>query len=353
MKKGMIALCAVVLSIFLMAGESEAAKKPSVTLKKNTTQVTGGNVAVSVTVKKGGKIKSIKCRSGKIKKTGKKYWKNAVTITKSKIFYADDNGWYTVRVQNKKGRVTCKSVCITNIDNVAPAVDGDYSVANRVGTVRLVTADYMSGIDYVGYAKGYITETDESLFTAAQAASGGSVRVSEDFLPATHQFTVVTPGYYTAYVRDGVGNVTLYYVQVTLWTELRDMNVFDSRGAGHRSGTEEDRWGNVYSNPIGLYVYDDSSAYLEYYLGGEYNELTGTIVRSKKIWDEAVVWLEFYVDDELVFTSEKMDYKTQPEEFAISLNRAKYLKIKCCCTGVYSWQNRDCDILITDARLYK
>lgn len=348
MKKVMVGVGLIILSFFLVLGESQAARKPSVTLKRATTEVTAEAVAVNVKIKKkGGKVKSIKWRSGMLRKTGKKYWKNAYSITASRRFYANDNGWYTVRVQNKKNKTVCQSIYIKNIDKEGPVIQSEYSVTNRVAVVRVTATDVMSEVAYVGYAQGYVNDAEPSLFTPAQASTGSSVFA--DSSSGVYQFKAAEPGYYTIYARDEVGNESLEYVQVTLWKDLYDMAIFDLEESRHEIDTMYDRWGKAYTNPISLRVLDDSGAYLEYHLEGNYTQLTGTIVREKGIDDDSIVWLEFYADGEKVYTLPKMDYKTQAKNFEISLKRARYLKIKCCCISRGNAGN----VLITDARLYK
>ncbi len=181
------------------------------------------------------------------------------------------------------------------------------------------------------------------------------VPVGESAVAATHQFTVDTPGYYTICARDNVGNVSLNYVCVELWRDLTSVEVFDNSDGGHREGTVYDRWNNIYSNPVGIAPCKDGKDYVEYSLNGAYKNLSGTIVRGKGIDDRDVVWLEILADDVVVYTSAKMDYKTEAIPFDIPINNARYLKIRAY-SAIYSYSSWDSEsssgIYITDGKLY-
>lgn len=358
----------LIVSMIVAVGapEIQAAKKMTKTssakysLASTNTALTNQNVRIKVNKKKGTKVKQILWRKGRITKTGERYWKKGKNITKAKTFSATSNGWYSVRLTDKKNRVTCKTIQVTNIDKIGPIIADTYSVSNKVATISAFVGDSPSGVSYVGYAKGFLREKKNlSVYTAVGGATTPvMVPVGESAVAATHQFTVDTPGYYTICARDNVGNVSLNYVYVELWRDLTSVAIFDKYAAGHYEGTVYDRWENIYSNPVGLDPDKDGKDYVEYSLNGAYKNLSGTIVRGKGIDDLDVVWLEILADDVVVYTSAKMDYKTEAIPFDISINNARYLKIRAYSAPDHScvWDTWDSEcshgVYIIDGKLY-
>ncbi len=327
----------MMMGLIVMTTPSEVAAKKKATkftLVPSATGWTRKSVKVSVTLKKGTKVKEIRWRKGKVTKKSNKYWKKGKTITGKKAFSASTNGWYSVRLKNKWGKCSIKTIQISCIDKTAPSVKTSYTVANKVGTVSVSAWD-SNGISYIGYQKGWMQSKRKADYVAM---TGGQ-----------NSFQVTTPGYYTVCVKDSVGNTYLAYQYVQLWVDLWNVTPFDESGGSNYKGTKEDRWGNSITNPIKIYTSPSGSCYIEYYLGGYCNKLSGNIVRSSEISDNVKAWVKIMADDVVLYQSPKMDYKSKPVAFDIELNHAKYVKI------VAYNNDSDCDygdMLITDAKIY-
>lgn len=337
MKKLVLSTALLVLGVATLATPAKAAKKATkFSLTPSTTAVTRKSVKVSVAVKKKAKIKEIRYRAGKVTKKANKYWKRAKSITKKKTFSAPYNGWYSVRLKNKAGKYTVRNIQIQCIDKTAPSVKTDYSVANKVGTVSVSAWDN-NGISYIGYQKGWLKSKKKADYTAMQNDQ--------------KSFQVTTPGYYTVCVKDGVGNTYLAYQYVELWKNLWSLKPFDSACAENYKGTLKDRWGNSITNPIKVEANTSGNRYIEYYLAGKYNKLSGSIIRDGEILDDIGTWVQIIADGVLIYQSPKMNYKTKAIAFDVSINHAKYVKIVAV-SDEDTVGFRDSYMLITDAKLY-
>lgn len=313
MKKIILSLAFCVLGFVTLSSPAEAAKKAtSFSLTPATTTVTRKSVKVSIKVNKKAKIKEIRYRAGKVKKKANKYWKRAKSITKKKYFYAPYNGWYSVRLKNKAGKYTVRNIQIRCIDKTAPSVKTSYTVANKVGTVSVSAWD-SNGIAYIGYQKGWLQSKRKTDYVAMKTGQ--------------KTFQVTTPGYYTVCVKDGVGNTYLAYQYVELWKNLWNLKPFDRWGGSNYKGTMKDRWGNAITNPICVEASNEDQGYIEYYLGGKYNKFSGNLIRSDDTYDSDKTWVQIIADGVVLYQSKKMDYKTKPISFDITINHAKYVKI--------------------------
>lgn len=201
-----------------------------------------------------------------------------------------------------------------------------------MGTVSVSAWDN-NGISYIGYQKGWLQSKRKADYTTMKNGQ--------------KSFRVTTPGYYTVCVKDGVGNTYLAYQYVKLWQNLWSLKPFDSYAAENYEGTLKDRWGNSVTNPIRIQAAERGDHYIEYYLAGKYNKLSGNIIRSDDMSDNEISWIQIIADGVLIYQSPKMDYKTKPISFDVVINHAKYVKIV-----AYSdyWSNRH--MLITNAKLY-
>lgn len=362
MKKRILSLVLILaLATSVFAGNVSAAKKkskkpPEFTLVSQNTSWTNQNVKIKVVLKKGVKAKQILWKSGKSTKSAKKYWKKAKNITKGKSFYATNNGWYSVKITDKQNQVKRKSIYVSNIDKTGAACYVDYTVENKVATVSAFTADEMTGISFAGYARGYLQSKNVSDYTVMNGPfKEAQVYVEGTIMSPTHQFLADQPGYWTICVRDGVGNVSLWHVYVQLWTDLSNLTPFDKKVGGLYEGTIYDRWEKAYTNPVGIAPSKDGSYYVEYFLNGNFKNLSGSIVRGKGVDDDDVIWLEILADDVVIYTSPKMDYKSQAVPFELNLSNAKYIKIKAYAQNYWysSWDSSSSKgIYLTDAKLY-
>ena len=145
-----------------------------------------------------------------------------------------------------------------------------------------------------------------------------------------------------------MGNTYLAYQYVELWKDLWSVKPFDSNMASNYKGTTEDRWGNSITNPITVRATTTGEGYIEYYLAGKYNRLSGKVIRSRDVSDNQITWVQIIADGVLLYQSPKMDYKTKPISFDIAINHAKYVKIVAYSDIYNGWV----DMLITDAKLY-
>ena len=322
------------LAMTMPVNAAKKAKGTGFSLTPSIVTPTNRNVSVAVKLNKGSKIKEIKWRAGKVTKSANKYWKKAKKITKPRKFSASSNGWYSVRVKNKKNKYTIRNISVNCIDRHLPDVQSGYTVSNKVATVTASASD-ANGISYMGFAKGYLNNTNPAVYTALDIAAP--------------TFQAAEPGYYTICVKDGVGNTTLHYQYVELWKNLWDITPFDSSCAENYEGTKTDRWDNVVTNPILVEANDRGNRYIEYYLGGEYSKLSGNIVRSKELKDDEITWVQIYADGVKIYESPKMDYKTKAIPFDIEISHAKYIKIMAVSTGDI-WGSHD--MMITDAQVY-
>ena len=235
-------------------------------------------------------------------------------------------------MKNKAGKYTVRNIQIQCIDKTAPSVKTDYSVANKVGTVSVSAWDN-NGISYIGYQKGWLQSKKKADYTAMQNDQ--------------KSFQVTTPGYYTVCVKDGVGNTYLAYQYVELWKDLWSLKPFDSESAENYEGSMKDRWGNSVTNPIKVMAVERGDRYIEYYLGGKYNKLSGNIIRSDDLSDNEISWIQIIADGVLIYQSSKMNYKSKSISFDVAINHAKYVKIVAYSDG-WSYGH----MLITNAKLY-
>lgn len=95
----------------------------------------------------------------------------------------------------------------------------------------------------------------------------------------------------------------------------------------------KDTFGNDYSTACN-YMKLSSSSYLdsndhyaEYRLYEKYSILTGTIVPHANSDKNSISYLQIYVDDVLVYTSDDINRKTDPINFSIDVSDADYVKI--------------------------
>lgn len=322
------------LAMTMPVNAAKKAKGTGFSLTPSIVTPTNRNVSVAVKLNKGSKIKEIKWRAGKVTKSANKYWKKAKKITKPRKFGASSNGWYSVRVKNKKNKYTIRNISVNCIDRHLPDVQSGYTVSNKVATVMASASD-ANGISYMGFAKGYLNNTNPAVYTALDSAAP--------------TFQAAEPGYYTICVKDGVGNTTLHYQYVELWKNLWDITPFDSHCAENYKGSEKDRWDNVVTNPIIIQPNEEGNCYIEYYLGGEYSKLSGNIVRSKWLEDTIMTWVQIYADGVKIYESPKMDYKTKAIPFDVQISHAKYIKIVAQSDRDNMWDGK---MMITDAQVY-
>lgn len=343
MKKILLTMLALVLSLSMAANISEAAKKkdrkkPTVKLTLANTNWTRKSVQVNVSAKDKSGIKTLIWKPGKIKKSKASKWYGAKSIKKKKYFKASANGWYSVKAVDKRGNAKIQNIKVSTIDKQGPDGNVTYTVNNKVATMTVSASD-PRGVASVKWAEGYINNPSVSQF------------------PNTVQnnvFTGTQNGYYTVRLQDTLGNVSLKYVQVKLWWDLTELDIFDKKYGGVYKGTVKDRWNTAYTNPFAMDPSEEGNYYAEWCLNGSFKNFSGTIVRGKGLSDKEVIWLQVLADDVVVYTSEKMDYKSQPLAFDIPIRNARYLKIRAYTTremNSYHWEDSE-GVFIINGQLY-
>ncbi|GHU51770.1 hypothetical protein AGMMS49975_06230 [Clostridia bacterium] len=103
---------------------------------------------------------------------------------------------------------------------------------------------------------------------------------------------------------------------------------------------------NAYSTNSSNYVVGEYD--LEFYVNGNYKRFTGKLACHEKydsdVPDQVV---RIYADDQLIYTSKGINYKTKPFEFDVDISDAQYIIIK---TKIPVFNN---DIIFADGKLYK
>lgn len=90
------------------------------------------------------------------------------------------------------------------------------------------------------------------------------------------------------------------------------------------TGDCQDTFGTDYSSVKNYLILKSTNAFLEYYVDGEYVSLSGTVSPHSKLINDGWGTLKIYADDKLVY-SQKITRKTEPIEFTVSIEGAKYI----------------------------
>lgn len=83
--------------------------------------------------------------------------------------------------------------------------------------------------------------------------------------------------------------------------------------------------GELWSKGYEMYVFRET--YMEFYAGGEYNTFTATIAPREKMQDVAEFEIEVYGDDDVLLSSESLNYKTSPITMEVDISGQNYVKI--------------------------
>lgn len=344
MKKILFTMLTLVLSLGMMTSMSEAAKKkdkkkPTVKLTLTNSNWTRKSVQVNVSAKDKSGIKTLIWKQGKIKKSKASKWYGAKNIKKKKYFKAPVNGWYSVKAVDKKGNAKIQNIKISTIDKQGPNGNVTYTVNNKIATMKVSASD-PRGVASMKWTEGYINNTSASQFP--------NKVVNNTFKGSRN-------GYYTVRLQDTLGNVSLRYVKVKLWWNLTELNIFDRRYCNVYKGTVKDRWNATYTNPFAFKPDEEGACYAEWCLNGSFKNFSGTIVRGKGLSDKEIIWLQVLADDVVIYTSEKMDYKSRPLAFNIPIRNARYLKVRAYTankhTDYYEWDD-SAGVFIINGQLY-
>ena len=209
-------ICSVLCTPIIVEAAKKDNKKPTVKLIQQEKKWTKKSVKISVNAKDKSGIKKILWQKGKIKKSKPIYWYGAKNISKKRYFMAPKNGWYSVKVIDKKGNSKINRVKIINIDKQGPTGNWNYYINNKVATIKVSASD-PRGVSELRWCYGYITSRYATQFPNKIV---------------NNTFAVNRNGYCTIWAKDSLGNVTLVYVYVNLWTDLTSLSIFDQNDAG-------------------------------------------------------------------------------------------------------------------------
>ena len=109
--------------------------------------------------------------------------------------------------------------------------------------------------------------------------------------------------------------------------------------------------GEKYDDVLVLEKGDNS--YIEFYTGSQYSTFKCQIVPSSDFGTGRFYgsYVKIYSDDTLIYTSDKVDYKTKPFEVELDIKNAEYFTIK---LEAYDRSEPfDIDTLLVEPRLYK
>lgn len=95
------------------------------------------------------------------------------------------------------------------------------------------------------------------------------------------------------------------------------------------NGSPQDPFGNDYSEACNYVIshWDGGEKYIEYRTYGKYTTLTGEIAPHTSIEENKKGYLQVFVDDVLVYTSNDIGRKTDAISFEVDISGAEYIKI--------------------------
>lgn len=205
----LILFCVNISGIFSGSVSSAAEKdikKPSLTLKSNTEEMTNKSVTVTVTAKDASGISLVKWASGSQKASYFSSKGTKITLKKSQAkVIIKNNGTYTFYVKDKAGNITTKKLVINNIDKTPPVLNVTLSNSNPTNkSIKvIVEAKDESGINAVKYLLGQKEEKDfdESAKTISLKSQKGSVTAKKN-------------NWFTVMAWDKAGNTSITTIHV-------------------------------------------------------------------------------------------------------------------------------------------
>lgn len=94
------------------------------------------------------------------------------------------------------------------------------------------------------------------------------------------------------------------------------------------SSNGKDNLGNEYRKYIYSASYYNAPGGISFYLGGEYEGLTGTVfLREKKKSTDHASWMKIYGDGQLLYASPEFTAKTLPADFVLDVRGIKELEL--------------------------
>jgi hypothetical protein len=110
-------------------------------------------------------------------------------------------------------------------------------------------------------------------------------------------------------------------------TFLKDLK--PSNKDGYQLGVSEfskDKFDNVYRDCLTLNIYAEGN-HLEYFLNKQYSTLAITIAPDEALDVGATTKIHVYGDSKSLYTSESIDYKTQPFTILVDVSGQDYIRI--------------------------
>lgn len=103
------------------------------------------------------------------------------------------------------------------------------------------------------------------------------------------------------------------------------------------SGNPVDPFQNDYSHAVNYCIITCRSYknYVEYRTYGKYDTISGTIAPYVDIGNDKSAYLQIYVDEELVYTSQTITRKTDAFDFTVDISGAEYVKVYVCTDDYY------------------
>ena len=114
-------------------------------------------------------------------------------------------------------------------------------------------------------------------------------------------------------------------------------------------GTPTDPFGVTHTNVSNFKILDWPDCSAEYRLYGKYSYITGSLVPYKDIINDGYSQMKIYADDQLVYTSNPIERKTDLFDFSVDISGADYIRIDLNIDYQYSWSS---SLILMDVQLW-
>lgn len=134
------------------------------------------------------------------------------------------------------------------------------------------------------------------------------------------------------------------------YVSLKKFEILSETSGGYwKNESMSDIMGNVYEDPLKINVASmNNSYYAEWYLGGRYEMLEGTIATFKDASDKDKYVVSIYADNRLVYTSQVCSRRVDPFSFSVSIENTNYLKIATQLVEDSGHPSSDTDAILSD-----
>ncbi|CAH8717961.1 S-layer homology domain-containing protein [Paenibacillus thiaminolyticus] len=174
---------------------------PQLTLTRSPDTWTNQPVTISVVIGTGQGI-AVKLQKWARGKQPSGYFQDAGELLEGNSFIVNDNGDYTVYVQDEAGNEAIAQIAITNVNTTPPHIQSTFEPSgwtNQPITVNVLATHEAGEIKVLKWGEG--------IRTASFFETGGSVI-------ADSRFTVCANGDYTIFAQDEAGNAAVEYIEV-------------------------------------------------------------------------------------------------------------------------------------------